>query len=92
MASKEEETESKRDKKRERERRIVRKRDGCSDGDRSSDINKIWVEKKELCHKSFSFPPLQELINHPFSDLCYVPSQDTRSGLEFSRDQIWVSN
>lgn len=33
--------------------------------------NKIWVQKKkkekELSHKSFSFPPLQELINHPFT-------------------------
>lgn len=39
-------------------------------------------------HKSFGFPPVQKPINHPFGR---TASQDTRSGLGLSWDQIWVS-
>lgn len=46
-------------------------------------------KKLKLSHKSFSFPPLQELIYQPFV-FVEQASQDTRSGLGFSRDQIWV--
>lgn len=71
--------------KRRTDRKQKRQEMRVRNGDDSSDINKIWVQKKiffkkGLSHKSFSFPPLQELINHPFTVLWSSSP----------RRQIWV--